>query len=323
MRWDRTISRELVHRRALAEVWIADTAQTGVDEFLIATQLPRAHTLWSDRRNAYHDPLIAIEIGRQACLALPHLYYRVPLDWQFISRKINLRVTELAALIDDEVSPPEGVLRARFTNRWERDGALRGMHMEGELVIGGLHAAAMHGDLAFFPPEEYRRLREHVRAHKPLAGARRRIVTHPLDPARVGRLLEANVAIEGSRRTDLTPGESRFLAVIDEKHPAHFDHPQDHIPGAMLLEVYRQTAIATATGEGAAVAQRAVLTGCAVELSEFAELDAPLECAGTVIERDGDGPMGRAQLALQMYQFDTQIGAARMELTFVPARDER
>jgi hypothetical protein len=320
LRWDRVISRDFVHRRALAEVWVADTAQVGVDEFLVATQLPRAHTLWSDRGTVYHDPLFTIEIGRQACLALSHLYYRVPLDWQFISRTINLRVLELAAYVDDQASPPEAVLRVRFTGKWERDELLRGMSMEGELVIGGLQAASIHGDLAFFPREEYEQLRRHVRERKPLAGARRRIVPHPLDPRRVGRLLEANVAIESGRAPQATAGESRFVAVIDERNPCHFDHPQDHVPGAMLMEIYRQSAIATATDGDIDAAPGAVFTGCAVELSEFAELDAPVECSAVVIERSGDG---RAQIALQLHQFDTQIGAARVELTFVPARDRR
>ncbi len=320
LRWERSISRTLVHRRALAEVWIADTAQTGVDEFLIATQLPRAHTLWSDRGNAYHDPLITVEIARQACLALPHLYYQVPQDWHFISRRITLRVLDLAAYKDNDESPPEGIMRTRFTDRFERDGTLAGMSMEAELAIEGSPAAAIRGDLAFFPREDYAQLRAHVRGRKPIGSARMRIVHHPLDPERVGRRIPANVLIEDSLAPGGAPGESRFLAVIDPTHPCHFDHPQDHVPGAMIMEIYRQAAVASATRDGSAPAQRAVFTGCDVELSDFAELDAPLECSARVIARSDDG---RTQLALQLEQLDAQIGAARVELTFVPPGDER
>jgi hypothetical protein len=319
LRYEQAIPRELVHRRALAEVLIADTVQVGPDEFLLATQLPRAHSLWSDRRNLHHDPLISIEIARQAGLALPHLYYKVPLGWQFISRTINMRVVDLAAFADDQSSPPQGELRTHFTRKWERDGELRGMAMEAELSIGGMPAASLHGDLAFFPREEYEQLREHVRARKPLGSERLRIVPHPVDPARVGRRLEANVAIEERIAAGLAPDESRFRAIIDQRHPCHFDHPQDHIPGAMLMEIYRQAAVATATRDDPQAASGAVLTGCSVELSDFAELDSPVECSAVVIERAEDG---RTQLGLQLHQLDTQIGAARVELSFAGPREQ-
>lgn len=320
LRRDRPVSRELVHRRALAEVWITDTTQTGVDEFLIATQLPRAHTLWSDRGNGYHDPLITVEIARQACLVLGHLYYKVPRGWQFISRTIRLRVLDLAPYRDNCESPPEGLMRVRFTNHWEKEGELRGMSMEADFAIGPVQAATIQGDLAFFPREDYERLRAHVRGRKPLQGARMRIVRHPLDPERVGRRLPANVAIEESTAAAGAPGESRYVAVIDERHPSHFDHPQDHVPGAMIMEIYRQAAVATATRDGFASAPGAVFTGCEVELSDFAELDAPLECSAHVI---GRSEQARTQLALQLHQLGTQIGGARVELAFVRPADER
>jgi len=259
-------------------------------------------------------------MARQACLALPHLYYKVPHGWQFISRTIRLRMLDLAAYIDNRESPPEGLMRVRFTNRWEREGELRGMSMEADFAIGSCQAATIHGDLAFFPREDYERLRAQVRGHKPLPGARMRIVRRPLDPVRVGRLLPGNVAIEDSSAAGGAPGESRYVAVIDERHPCFFDHPQDHVPGAMIMEIYRQAAVATATRDGSAPAQGAVFTGCEVQLSDFAELDAPLECSAQVIGRDEEG---RVQLALQLHQLDTQIGAARVELTFVPPANER
>src|SRR5271167_4837746 len=116
LRFDRNVARELVHRRALAEVLIADTVQVADDEFLLGTQLPRANTLWSDRGYPFHDPLITIEVCRQACLAVPQRYYEVGPDWQFVSKQIELRVVNLAAFTDDDASPPEGILRARFSN---------------------------------------------------------------------------------------------------------------------------------------------------------------------------------------------------------------
>jgi A-factor biosynthesis hotdog domain len=106
LRFDRGVPRDLVHRRAVAEVLITDTIQVAEDEFLLGAQLPRAHSLWSDRRSSYHDPLLTIEICRQACLALPHRYYGVPEEWHFVSKRIA------AATLVGEGSPDTAVITA-------------------------------------------------------------------------------------------------------------------------------------------------------------------------------------------------------------------
>ena len=86
---------------------IADTVQVADDDFLVGTQLPRAHSLWCDRGYPYHDPLISIEIARQACIAIPQRYYGVQSASQFISKRMSLRVVDLDAFRDDYASPPE------------------------------------------------------------------------------------------------------------------------------------------------------------------------------------------------------------------------
>jgi hypothetical protein len=319
LRFDRNVSRDLVHRTALAEVLIADTVEVADDEFLVGTQLPRAHTLWSDRRYSYHDPLITIEVCRQACLVIPQRYYDVGPDWQFISKQIDFTVVNLNAFTDTEIAPPEGILRARFSNKRERHGVLCGITVDSELTIDGVSAGTVCGDLMFFPKGTYQRLRSHQRKSKPLDGTQPQNVPHPVDPARVGRVFDSNVTIGDSEIAASAVGEHRYVAIVDRKHPCFFDHPLDHIPGALVIEVYRQAAIATATAGGAAPAA-AVATRCEVQLSDFAEFDAPAECSATVIDQPDDG---RVQIALALHQFDTQIGSAHVELDFVPAAESR
>src|SRR5271168_2057684 len=159
LRFDRNVSRELVHRKALTEVLITDTIQVADDEFLLGTQLPRAHLLWSDRRYPFYDPLLAIEVCRQACLVIPHRYYGVETDSQFISKQISMHVVNLDALSDDDGPPPEGVIRARFSDSRVRHGRLREISAETELTIDGVTATMASGDLMFFSRLTYQRLR--------------------------------------------------------------------------------------------------------------------------------------------------------------------
>ncbi len=312
LRFDRNVSRDLVHRRALAEVMVTDTVQVADDEFLLGTQLPRAHILWSDRQHSYHDPLITVEVCRQACLAIPQRYYDVRPDWQFISKQIDFRVVNLDAFSDDEIEPPEGILRTRFSHKHERRGVLSGITVESELTIDGVSAGTVCGDMMFYAKDTYRRLRSYQRKDKQL-DKQPQTIRPPVDPDRVGRVFDRNVTI-GESAIAGSPGESRYVAIVDQRHPCFFDHPGDHVPGALLIEIYRQAAIATATDGGEATPATAVVTRFDVQLSEFAELEAPVECSATIVEEPADG---RAQIDLAMHQLDSQIGDARVELSFV------
>jgi hypothetical protein len=314
LRFDRSVARDLVHRKALAEVLIADTVQVDDDEFLVGTQLPRAHTLWSDRRYSYHDPLITVEICRQACLALPQRYYDVGGDWQFISKRIDFSVVNLYAFTDTELAPPEGVLRARFSNKRQHHGELCGITVESELTIDGISAGTVNGDLMFFPKITFESMRAQQLRDKGLDGARLPSIPRPVDCARVGRVFDRNVAIGDSARDRSAAGEHRYAVIVDQTHPCFFDHPADHVPGALVMEIYRQAAIATATDADAATPGAAIIIGSNVHLNDFAELNALTECSATVTAAADDGA---TQIELALHQLDTQIGNAQVELHFV------
>jgi A-factor biosynthesis hotdog domain len=317
LRFDRNLSRELVHRRGLAEVLLADMVEVADDEFLLGTQLPRSHSFWSDRPRAYHDPLIGIEIARQACIAIPQRYYGVQPGWQFVSKDIEVRVVDLDAFTDDGSSPPEGVLRVRCADKRERHGTLSRMTVECELTIDETAAATLAGDLMCLPRGAYEGLRSQQRRSRPRdvpssrGGSRGNV--HAIDPARVGRALARNVVIGDSALAPSRAGERRYALIVDQSHPCFFDHPLDHLPGALLVEAYRQAAIATATGRGKASPAAAVTTACQVRLSDFAELDAPAECCARITDRMVDG---RVRIGLDLHQFDAQIGEAHVEISF-------
>ncbi len=314
LRFDRNVSRDLVHRTALAEVLIADSVQVADDEFLLGTQLPRAHILWSDRSYPYHDPLITVEVCRQACIATLQRYYDVGPDWQFVSKRIDFHVVNLEAYADDEASPPEGILRTRISNKSERRGLLYGITVESELTIDGRPGGSVCGEVIVLPRATYENWRAQQLKLKGFDRRREPSTVRPLDSARVGRLLHRNVAIGDSRKTGSPSGECRYTAIVDPTHPCFFDHPLDHLPGALVMEIYRQAAIATAASEGIGVPKDAVITDCEVRLSDFAELETNLECSAVAVGRAQEG---RVQIASALHQFDKQIGSGQVGLRFL------
>ncbi|WP_370012895.1 AfsA-related hotdog domain-containing protein, partial [Nocardia cyriacigeorgica] len=69
--------------------------------------------------------------------------------------------------------------------------------------------------------------------------------------------------------------------VPDIGHPFLFDHPLDHVPGSLLIEACRQTALAM-------VLERAPrLVGVSSTFDRFVELDTPAECRAEIIGDTG------------------------------------
>lgn len=89
-------------------------------------------------------------------------------------------------------------------------------------------------------PAVYRRLRDgRLSTPAPTApSTTAATAATPLPPATVGRTSGFDVVLASSE----TP--QRWQLRVDTSHPILFDHPDDHIPGMVLLEAARQAAVA-------------------------------------------------------------------------------
>ncbi len=223
-----------------------------------------------------------------------------------------LGVVDLGAYTDNRMSPQEAILRAQIADKRFRHGVLHEITIDSELTIEGRPSGMVNADVVVLPRRTYDRLRAYQRRHKALDDPPSPTV-QPIDSALVGRRFHQNVAIGKSAAAGLTDGECRYTAIIDQRHPCFFDHPLDHVPGALIMEIYRQAAIATATGGDAQAASSAVITLCEVHMADFAELEAQVECRASIVDRQADGSV---RLAATLHQLDRQIGDGRVELRF-------
>ncbi|WP_062213834.1 AfsA-related hotdog domain-containing protein [Streptomyces sp. NBRC 109706] len=316
--FERTVPRELAHRRQLGEVFVADSARVGEgeDDFVMSFQIPRAHSLWSDRDPAHHDPFASAEAARQAIFVMLHRHVGVEVGLPFSLQRISFRVEDPAAYRDDDRSPLEGFARYRIVERSRRGADVTGMRLAGTIGIAGRRAMTLTAQLAFMSRADYDVFRAFQRGQKPVATARATPVTR-LAPAAVGRSIPRNVVIGTPRHAQ---GGGEPLLALDQGHPAFFDHDYDHIPGPLMAEAMRQAAVAAADAAGLARPADALAVGLTAKFLDFAEFEADLVCEAKV--GDGTDDEGRLPVAVVLRQFGKPVVEGRVDLLPDPRRSQ-
>ncbi|WP_067537574.1 AfsA-related hotdog domain-containing protein [Nocardia crassostreae] len=304
--FERTVPRSLAHRRCVGEVFVTDTASAGSGEYLAAVQIPRTHLLWSDRPAGLHNPLALVEAVRQTMTVVGHRYLNLPPGTALSLQRAAVEVEDRSALHDDGATPLEGIVQLR-TDLTAGSAFLTDHGFTATVAVGGAVAVTVHGGGVAFPAEAYADLRRHQRAQRPstAGGGRRRA---PVAPARVGRRDARNVVI--------ADGPDGLELVVDQRHPAFFNHPYDHVPGPLLLEGFRQAALLGVGDDTAAAHLDPAPTGPALVVLEadftgFAEFGAPLMFT-TRIDRDDE--MDSAEIHLELIQFGARIAGCRIDI---------
>ncbi|MFJ3162600.1 AfsA-related hotdog domain-containing protein [Streptomyces kanasensis] len=313
--FERTVPRALAHRRQVGEVFVTDSAQGSDDDFHLAFQIPRAHSLWSDRMAGFHDPLASAEAARQSIFVLLHRHVGVPVGLPFSLQRISLRVTDPQAYAHDGTSALQGYVHYRVAERRGRGSDVVGMVLDGVMEVGGRPAMTLNAVLAFMSQEDYDVFRAFQRGQKPVAEARL-TPARRLDAGLVGRENPRNVVVglpEGQAWPDggSDGGAFRCLLAADPHHPAFFDHEYDHVPGPLMVEGMRQAALAAACRAGVPAAPDALTVGCEAAFLDFAEFEADLVHEAEV---GAPGADGRVPVSVVLRQFGRPVVEGRVDL---------
>ncbi|GAB2691075.1 ScbA/BarX family gamma-butyrolactone biosynthesis protein [Nocardia thraciensis] len=298
----RTISRLLAHRCAVSEVFVTSLHAVSPDEFVAGAQLPRMHAYYGDHAEplaAHYDPLLVMEVARQAAIALTHEYFGVPTDMAFIVRTFNGAAADSDAWSIGR-APADLILTVYITRRHRRAGMVCGLDMVLEIDCGGAPMMTVDGSFTWIPPRQWDRLRAEFRESLglgPFHGAP--VHTERAVPAAVARENRRNVVIAPIRRRGAVAAAA---LAADTAHPFLFDHPLDHIPGSLLIEAARQTASAML------MPRPPRLRRIASAFDRFVELDRGAECTAEIIE------LAPPTIRCDIHQSGTV--AARIELEF-------
>lgn len=259
--FESTVPRAMVHRHAVSEVFLTDSARCAEHGFLVAAHLPTSHGFFGDQaRPGFADPQFFVEVSRQACVLLAHRYYGVPRGYGFVFRRSTTRVLDREALRLG-AHPARVVLAVEVTDVRHRHEHTHQMDLAVRVEVDGRTAIRFTGTQLMLPRETFTQLRA--------AGIARTVPGRQdgprLDPGRVGRRDPANVVLSP------TAVDGVFELVVDRAHPVFFDHPQDHVPGLLLVEAFQQAAFAALGDPGAG------LESLDVAFERFVELDATVE----------------------------------------------
>ena len=267
------VSRQLVHRAAVAEVFITDALQVSQDRFLVGAQWPRDHALYYPDAQGMADPLLLTETVRQALVYLAHKYCGIPLGHRFVGSDTHFEITDHQALLVGD-TPLHVTLDAQWSWVANRPPRRFGMRVDAVVSVAGRECARAGLSVYAVDEELYRRLRWRGRQGQGRDEATRvgHCAATRLPAADVGRL-RAKDSVLG--RTEA--GEWQLL--VDLHHAVLFDHPGDHIPLMVTLEGARQLGHRLLHRRNDAAAG-AVLRAVQVDCPAFADLDEPVRlCA--------------------------------------------
>jgi hypothetical protein len=266
------VSRQLVHRAAVAEVFITDALPVGENRFLVGAQWPRDHALYYPDAQGLSDPLLLTETVRQALVYLAHEYFGVPLGHRFVGSDSYFEITDHEALLVG-ATPLQVTLDAQWS--WVANRPPRRFGMQVDVVVSVAGRECARAGLRVYAVDEslYRRLRwrgTKGQGHDEAACGRHSAATR-LPAADVGRL-RAKDSVLG--RTEA--GE--WLLLFDLHHAVLFDHPGDHVPLMVTLEGARQLGHCLIHRHDAPA--EALLRAVQMDCPAFADLDEPVRlCA--------------------------------------------
>ncbi|MFJ9816694.1 AfsA-related hotdog domain-containing protein [Streptomyces sp. NPDC101151] len=282
----RTLARHLVHRSALAEVFLTDFQSVDEHTFRAAAQLPPRHFYYGDHtgRPAAHDPLAVFEAVRQMLLCAMHLQHDAGSDTKSITATATMDITDVRPL--RVRGALDLALEGSVDLAKNYQGAVSRVVHRVRVLAGGREVGVITVDTAQRPDDVYEKLRMSHRAGPPpysdtLPG-RPDGVAPP--PWLVGRERAENVVLEDAR----SDGEAlvcRLRVPVD--HPSMFDHAQDHVPGPVMMEAARQASLLLAAEREGVSPGSSWPAYMGAEYLRFAELDSDIT---VVTRRAADGP---------------------------------
>jgi hypothetical protein len=304
--FERTVARRLVHRAAVAEVFVTDAVVIGEDHFLVAGQWPRDHALYHPDAQRRSDPLLFAETIRQALVYLAHWHYEVPLGHRFVGYDMDFEITDPDALcVGGRPLPVELEARWQWTDR--RPPRRYGARLEVALSVGGRRCGRGSLRVVALDERSYRIVRGRIGRAECVSLAAEESCGR-VEPGLVGRLRDKDSVLARGSSAD------EWLLRPNLDHAILFDHPTDHLPLMVLHEGFRQlghlmTHPATPRPGGPAFS----LVSAAVDCLAFAELDLPTRLVVREKVAAGDPTVVEARaerrLRLDALQGDTVVAS--------------
>jgi hypothetical protein len=246
------VTRQLVHRKAMSEVYLIASERVGDNSFQIEAQWPRRHFFF-DAGSGRPDLVLVAETLRQATILTAHRYFAVPHQHIFLMGRLE---AHLIAGVGLPTSVPSEIVVAVDVDQVRRGSrGVTALRTRLTFRCGDVSIAEGLGELQILEPGIYARIRPRA--------------TGSSDTPFDGSASDRGVAL-----VHPDGAADRWELVIDRRHPVFFDHPLDHVPGMLIIEAVHQL-IADVGGF-----PPMHITGFDGRFSAFLDLDAAVFLAG-------------------------------------------
>ena len=220
------VSRELVHRAAVAEVFITDIERTSGNTFLVWAQWPRLHVFYGQTPELF-DSALVVETLRQSTILIAHSQLGVPLDTQFLMPKMAV------SMVPDRRScpyhPSEVTIEVIISGVKEAAHGTAAFRTDATFMVTGAVMAKGTAQARLIEKNAYLRIRERRKRN-----GNGLTLPDPVTAESVGHASTRNVVLGTSAIKWAWPLR------VDDSNPILFDHPLDHVPGVLLIEATRQ-----------------------------------------------------------------------------------
>lgn len=307
LNYDQTIDRHLVHKSSIHEVFITDTRNVGADSFLMGAQLPRQHTLYSDRARNSYDPLLILEVCRQATIVMAHQYFNVPMGWLLLADKVDIKVSARELLIVGRQPANISVLVQVLQKMVKKEALVEAVLMY-TISLGDKIVAHVQTEMKGVPKNVYTFMREINRNNKNLSDPFDNFDIEELAPSSLGRYDHRNVVIN-----DSFDSERRiYPAKINPDHPGLFDHEVDHVSAVVLAEICRQASFRHFTQSAPTRKRKRFadweISRFKMDFIDFAEFEAQIYCQVAEVNTSEQGM--EVDIALEVVQGSVTLGRA-------------
>lgn len=223
----------LVHKLAADEVLLDGWQRVGERDFRVATRWPREHRYYYGGPGGRAHPMLLVETVRQCLPLLSHVAFDVPLDHHLVWESFGLRI-EPGALAAG--GPRDGVeVEVHCDDVRVRAGRTTALALSFVIRRHEVRLATARTRFSIQAPAVYRRVRGEA-VHRSSAQSRPVALPAPVSAYAVERGALSDVLLSATNRPDV------WQLRVDTKHPIFFDHPGDHVPGALLLDAALQAA---------------------------------------------------------------------------------
>ena len=298
----RTVDRTLLHRTALSEVFLTDSAELDGSSYVAAAQLPASHAHYGDHvGHRAVDPMLLLECARQAETYGGHVHMGVDRDSKFVLKSWSLRLPGLFEALGNGRAAELGmaVITDRVPGR-----PVRALTYQVALSTADGQVGDVRIDVGYLSSAAYSHVRTLRRGSEPPTSDHVPTAPSHVPPSLVGRTSMANVVLR-----DLVDTGHAVTATIRPvmDNPSFFDHAQDHVPGMVLTEAARQICL-VASGSP----ETTVMTGFDLDFAKYAELDAVVRVAARPTPVAGT-------FAVSFRQHDEVIADGEVTTAVVPA----